>query len=497
MTSLTNWLGDVPREQFPRLRLRPHSRPQVSTDGDLAAEVASQYGLTPDPWQKVLLNDWLAIAADGKWCASTDAVSVARQNGKNGACEVLELYALLAGYNILHTAHEVKTAKKHFDRMRHFFGESANDPDAAYPELNKLVKSIRKTNGQESILLKSGAELEVSARSDGAGRGFTADILVCDEAQHMEDKELDALKPILSSGRQGNPKTLLMGTPPPPSARGEVFPRTRDRARSGEADRLGWAEYSPEDDADISDPDVWRRCNPALITGRLMWDQVMDEHDSMSEDGFARERLGRWDSVISSRPISDELWSMAQDTDATPVAAIALAVDVAPDAASASIAMAGQTSDGRWVVQILDQRAGADWVPARLVDLLAKNPGLHRAVMLDVGTAAQVIVEDLIRLKIKYTPFKVIEVGAAHQRFLDGLRDGSVVHVGQPQLTYAIGFARKRRMAGGDMWAWNRKDNISDITPLVACTYALFGAQKQQVAKPKTRTGSGKVVVFS
>ena len=72
----------------------------------------------------------------------------------------------------LHTAHEVKTTRKAFKRLKHFFGEIVNDPNAKFPELNALVTEIRSTNGQEAIYLSTGGSVEFIARSKGSGRGF-------------------------------------------------------------------------------------------------------------------------------------------------------------------------------------------------------------------------------------------------------------------------------------------------------------------------------------
>jgi hypothetical protein len=65
---------------------------------------------------------------------------VPRQNGKNALIEVRELFGMVGrGEKFLHTAHEVKTARKAFKRLQHFFGTKPDDPGAKFPELNALV----------------------------------------------------------------------------------------------------------------------------------------------------------------------------------------------------------------------------------------------------------------------------------------------------------------------------------------------------------------------
>jgi hypothetical protein len=140
-------------------------------------------------------------------------VRVPRQNGKNGVLEMRELFGMVGrGEKILHTAHQVKTAQKHFRRLKHFFGKKADDPTAKFPELNALVTEIRNVNGQEAIFLSNGGSVEIVARSQGSGRGFTVDVIVCDEAQDMSDDDQEAL---LSTSSASPLRTRSGSTPGP------------------------------------------------------------------------------------------------------------------------------------------------------------------------------------------------------------------------------------------------------------------------------------------
>jgi len=61
-------------------------------------------------------------------------------------------------------------------------------------------------------------------------------------------------------------------------------------------------------------------------------------------------------------------------------------------------------------------------------------------------------------------------------------------------MNVALSVARKRPLAGA--WAWNRKDETSDITPVVAATLALWGAQKDDVERPTRRSGERMGVIL-
>src|SRR5699024_1374772 len=215
-----------------------------------------------------VLDDWLGVRR-GRWAALTCGIAVPRQNGKNALLEIRELFGMVGrGERILHTAHEVKTAQKQFRRLKHFFGNKADDPAALFPELNELVQTVRSVNGQEAIFLKNGGSIELVARSKNSGRGFTVDVLVMDEAQEMSEDALEALMPTTSAAPLGDPQWIFAGTPPGPNAVGEVFTRVRREALSDKPGALVWHEWSVPGEVDLDDRAVWASVNPAVSAGR-------------------------------------------------------------------------------------------------------------------------------------------------------------------------------------------------------------------------------------
>ena len=83
-----------------------------TTEADDAAFLAEGYGLKPDPWQKLFLDHAMGRDAKGRMTCTQACLSVPRQNGKNAIIEMIELYQMIVlGRKILHTAHEVKTAR--------------------------------------------------------------------------------------------------------------------------------------------------------------------------------------------------------------------------------------------------------------------------------------------------------------------------------------------------------------------------------------------------
>ena len=202
----------------------------AQSEGGEACALAAGYDMKPDKWQRIVLEGWLATDSKLQWAASDCGCAVPRQNGKNAILEFTELYlAAILGMKILHTAHEVKTCRKHFLRMKYYF-ENARK----FPELAELVTYIRATNGQEAIVLKNGGSIEFIARSKSSGRGFTVDVLVCDE--QLREVPPGETGELLMSGSQltlgyfrDEEKTKAAFVVPPGQDR--VFYRTGDRVR--------------------------------------------------------------------------------------------------------------------------------------------------------------------------------------------------------------------------------------------------------------------------
>jgi hypothetical protein len=460
------------------------------SDAEDAIEFASAYGLTADEWQERVLRAWLGLTVAGHLASARAGLAVPRQNGKNALIEVVELFKMVElGRRVLHTAHEVKTARKAFARLKYFFGDRVADPAAAFPELNNLVREVRNTNGQEAIVLNNGGQVEFIARSRSSGRGFTVDDLILDEAQELSEDALAALRPTISASP--NPQIIFTGTPPGPTAVGEVFTRQRTTGLTGQDPRLCWQEWRAHDAEDIDSPTAVAEANPALGI-RLMWDTIADERADMAEDTFARERLGLWETQASLQVINSAWWEAAKDATSAVVDPVAFALDITPDRQRGSISLAGRRADGRFHIETVQNERGTGWIVPRLVELAAKWRPC--AVVLDPGSPAGSLLAELQEAGIEPLLTSTRDVGQACGAFHDAVRDDKLRHLDDPRLNLALNSARKRPLGDSGAWAWHRKDSTTDITPLVAATLALFGfARKQPEPKPALTRVSGRV----
>lgn len=456
--------------QVPRVARVPK---HVWSHADDASFLASSYGLTPDPWQHAILSSWLGEKRDGLWAAGRCGLSVPRQNGKNGALEVRELYGMVAlGEKFLHTAHEVKTARKAFLRLCGFF-----ENERRYPELAALVSEVRKTNGQEAIVLTNGGSVEFVARSRGSGRGYTVDVLVMDEAQELSDEQLEALLPTISAAPTGNPQQIYTGTPPGPGSVGEVFTRTRDAGVGGRDRRLSWHEWSVEGHVDVSDHALWAATNPAL-GGRLNLSVVEDELAAMSPDGFARERLGRWASDALAQSVIDiDQWSALSAP--APDGRVAYAVRFSADGSRVALAVGVRPPVGVPHVELValrDMAAGTSW----LVDWLVARWRTASRITVDGKAGAGALVNALRAAKI---PERVLhapttdEVIAAHAGMAEAIRGAAMSHFPEEHLDAAVRGAGRRTIGTAGGWGWKPLSPDVDVTPLEAVTLALHAVE--------------------
>ena len=461
-------------------RYRPSARKR-SAHVDDCAFLANAYGLTPDPWQTTVLECWLATEKDGRMRAGRCGLAVPRQNGKNAILEMIELYFLVVLHRkILHTAHEVKTARKAFLRLAGFF-----ENDRQWPELAALVKEIRRTNGQEAVVLHNGGSIEFIARSRGSGRGYTVDVLVCDEAQELTDEQLEALLPTISSAPSGDPQQIYTGTPPGPTSPGTVFRRMREAGIARKDPRLSWVEWSVAEVGDIYDRHRVAATNPALGI-RLQMSVIDDELGQMTPEGYARERLGWWSDHGHTPPaIPKPLWDACKVDKAPTGGKPSFGVKFSTDGERVSIAAGVPDGEAVHVEVIAQLPAASAMLGGKpLAEWLAEKWRSVACIVVDGKSGSGALEADLVRLRVPTRAIRrptVDQVVTAHKQFLDGVVAGQVSHIGQAELNACVLVATKREIGKLGGWGWQPIGD-GDVLDLDAATLAAWGAKQSKPA---------------
>jgi hypothetical protein len=522
--------------QAPARLLLPPEPERLRTSGPEVIELAQSTGLYLDPWQEFSLECalWEQLSPEDadawEWSAFEVAILVPRQNGKGAILEARELAGLFLFEEdlILHSAHEFKTSTEAYRRIK---GRIENTPWM----LRRVASSgFQSAHGNEGIELKptrviiSGSSgrhisggrvcrLRFVARTTGSGRGFTADLVIWDEAFNLPETVVGAQLPTLSA--VPNPQLWYTSSAVDREVHqyGVTLARVRARALAaiaGEAPPPGaeadddlsglvWLEWQGDEDAFVAAQatgvsatrnlararDQWARSNPGLGF-RLQARRIAREVRAMGLKTFLVERLniGDWPELDEDAPrIETDRWAAIADPGSRPGSPIALAFEVSLDGRTAALASAGRREDdGRFHIKVIDHRPGGGtaWLVPRIMELVRRytvcvvlyNPagqgGAHAVDLENAGLAkwqpARPAYGGMRGLSAREYAIACGEFVADTTAEADRLR-----HCGQDPLDDAVREAGTRPLS--DAWAWDQTKSTADITPLVGVTCALHG----------------------
>jgi len=329
------------------------------------------------------------------------------------------------------------------------------------------IRRILRGMGNEAIEFANGSRIVLLASTADSGHGKTVDLGVKDELfADYDDRRDQAMIPAMATRAAAQVLTAsTMGTD-------ESFPlnraveRGRQAVAAGVTTGIAYFEWSAGPDEDPHDPATWWRCMPALgwtITEAV----VVHAKDSLADGEFRRAFLNQ-QTKAEDRVIPGPNWAAVCSEDVGPEGELVFSLDVNPErSAGAVVAAAGG------VAELVDYRGGTGWVVDRAVELTGRH-GSASWLVDAVGPAGSLIPE-LERAGLTVTPVSAREMVAACGQFYDAVMDGKVQIRQHPKLDEAVAAAAKRSV--GDAWAWGRKNTLTDVSPLVALTLALWGAQ--------------------
>ena len=449
--------------QEPSVRIVPE---YSATDGMDAERILRSGGLLLDPWQNIVVCDWMAMTPDGKWVCKTCGGSVARQNGKTGLIEGrAEAGMILYNEQVLYTAHLQKTATETFEEMASFFDT---------PKLRKYLKDIKTALGREQIILRSGARVKFLARTRNGGRGQHGDLLIFDEAQELDEEQQASFLPAISASL--NPQTIYVGTPPSPDVTGTVFRRIRDGAIAGDTKATAWFEFSVDEIGDVTDRSRWALTNPALGR-RILETTIEGEQEQMDQDTFARERLGWWTPVVESREdyaIQKEAWDACKSDEPKPEGKTAYGVKFSVDGSEVCLCGAVIPQDGPARISLIERRpmgVGTQW----LADWLNARYNKASCVVIDGRNGVDVLIDkiaDTWKFKGSVIKPSVKEMLAAVGSLTNALNERTVTwYSKQLALRESAVTSIKRPISGG--YGFGGENSI----PIEAAALALWGAK--------------------
>ena len=432
------------------------------------------------PWERWFLIHALELLPDGTPRFRTVLLLVARQNGKSTTLQVLALFVMyVLGVDlVIGTAQDLDTAEEVW--------QGAVDMAEGVPEMAAEIVKVNRTNGKHSLDIESGSRWKVKAASRRAGRGLSGDLTLLDEVR--EHQRWDTWAAITKT-TMAKPRAQTYAASNAGDRNSVVLAYLRRMAHTSLGDPDGFAgdsgagdngrgddsmgifEWSATPGCDIWDRRGWAQANPSL--GHTITERAISSAAATDpEDVFRTEVLCQWVDFLAASP--DELnvmtWLGCEQPDAAPVGAITLGADVAPWQSSASISACGDNGDGTPVVELVDSRPRADWLPARLAEIAARNQ--VAAIGIDPNGPIGSMLGDFERAGLDVTILDGKDTTRALTSLSAAVASRQVAHRGQPELAAAVSGARRRRV--GDGHRWSRSDSTTDISPLVAATWAYW-----------------------
>ena len=518
-----------PRWETPRT----HSR---KTLGPLVANVAAQLGTPLMPWQRKYADVALEIQGPdepepGIFAYHECGLTVPRQSGKTslilpgvvarGMLTPQYIFDYLGKFGmtksnfrgrvkpfqvIAYTAQNGVYANKKF--REDWVPMLCPDATRAYHPMvlgGHTIGHLSLGNGHEGMHFNTGSRMGLLAGTAISGHGSTLDLAIVDEAFAQKDWHIEqAIDPALTTRwavAPGSQKWFVStaGTPEESPFLWAKVEKYRALCEQGVNYGICYMEWSADDDLDPADESTWWSCMPALGITQTV-EAIRARYESFMLEGkvneFERAYLNRWKSGTLDPVISAQVWKSRERPrdDCQMLDPIVLTFDIAPSDRSSSIAACGRRADGKFVVEVIDQRPHCDWVPDRLRDLVSRHQ--PAAVVADerIGLSILPDLEQVglhLRTEKARSELLVFTKGtdmvSACEMFFDAVQphgEGRLVHLADQGLAVALDGAVKRELENG--WAWSRKNSAVDITPLVACTLGVWGVNTQiQVDPPE------------
>jgi phage terminase large subunit-like protein len=320
------------------------------TKGTLVAELAERIGQPLLDWQKLILDDMCTVDKKGMFIRKTNLLLIARQSGKSHLARMRCLAGLFmfGEKDILIMSSNRGMAMKSFNIMADII--ERNDWMRSQLKDGDPKKGIRRTNGDERIILANGAQLEVRAATSDGARGMTADFLWIDELREVSTAAMDAAKSV-TLARMNSQRLFTSNAG---SADSTELNNLHEACKNYPPKSLGYYEYSAPDFCDIWDRKAWAMANPSM--GYLISVEAIEETIASSTADAARtESLCQWISALNC-PFSTEVLENSSDStlEMAVGAYTVFGFDVSPSRRNGSLVAGQLLPDGRIGIGILE-----------------------------------------------------------------------------------------------------------------------------------------------
>lgn len=427
----------------------------------------------PQKWQESLVKHILAKNSDNLWTHTKFGYSVPRRNGKNEVIAIRELFGLIEGEFINHTAHRTTTSHTAWERLCYLLDAAGISYD-----------SLRATGRERIELPDTGGRVEFRTRTTTGGLGEGFDLLVIDEAQEYTEDQESALKYVVTDSK--NPQTIFCGTPPTPLSSGTVFTDLRNSAFQGITSNTGWAEWSVEDETDPNDKEAWYNSNPSL--GTIITERAIQDEIGPDVIDFNIQRLGLWLRYNQKSAISSTEWEELRVSKLPSLSGELFAgIKYGKDGANVAMSIAVKTKGGMIFVEAIDcqsVRNGNSWITTFLSQANIRN------VVIDGASGQNLLVSDMKEVGIKKAPIlpTVKEIIVANSSFEQAVFRQTICHKGQPSLEQVVSNCEKRLIGSNGGFGYKSQLEDYDISLMDSVLLAHWiCAESKPIKKQKIR----------
>jgi len=469
--------------------------------GRRVAILAAAMGRPLAAWQRQVADVATERLDDGSWAYRIVVVTVQRQSGKT----------------TLETPVACERCLTRPDALTWYTAQTRQDARDNFGEAVKLVKrsplkppqtKIRLSNGSEGITFPGGATWRVFAPVPEALHGKANERVTVDEAWAFDGARGLALEQaILPTFTTTGGQLWIFSTAGTAESAWLLSYVEAGRAAvaAGRNTGIAFFEWGVHPDRQSAveaglTAGTLDRDDPAYLAAI---DEVIAAHP-MGHDGGTLDRGALLIAAAMMKPgeflrAYGNCWTgvaeriipaqAVEDTTAAswprPGVPVGIGFDVALDGSGASIAAAWRDQpDGPLRFDVIDDRPGTSWVPARLADLQRSKIA---AAFAHPGAGPGVdVADEAARLGVDFTPEHGLtssSYAAACASFLRQLIDRRASHFGQASFLAAASAAAKRDLGDGG-WAWSRRESAASIAPLTAATVAAWAFDHADSPKP-------------
>lgn len=455
----------------PKYATRPGARRRNRLES--INETATRMGAPLMPWQSYVA----AVGTEyrtrtGVPYRKTNLVTVPRQSGKTFLVSPIivdRLLQLPMGYGT-YTAQTRIAATNRLTDIAHRLIKRDIDPGL------RFTRGV----GNEKITFSNGARLEVQSPKAVSAHGESIDIAVIDEAWKVPRDVMAGIVPAMVARPQS--QLWIISTQGDESS--TLLNELCEKGRDDPDGPMGYFDWSMPDDADIYDKSRWHEWMPAL--GLTVSIEAIQAAQSVMSLPEFRRAFGNVPILEdNSAAIPADWWSWGQTTDEIPPVGLSLAVDVNRAPPGWSIAAAWSTETG-FHTDLVEHGIGLELtpIPAKVRDLVARFRPVE--LCLDPLGPAGSLIPDLQAIADDYAiplrTFNGRQRAAADVWLFELLRDERLTHSPMIALEAAVESARASEKGGS--WFFDRASSYVDLSPLLACSMAIWSARENEALAP-------------